>query len=89
MLFDPDVTGCAFCHASEQLDTAVPGGRGFVSQSLRPHVDERVSLEFLRHQLGACNREAEPERCAMLDALFSWGEVVDWEFPHEMATFGD
>lgn len=88
-LFEPDLTGCAFCHASEELDFTVPGGRGFVSQSLRPRAVERVSLDFLRRELGACDSKAEPERCAMLDALFSWGEVVDWDFPIDMATFGD
>lgn len=88
-LFDAELTGCAFCHASEELDTEVPGGRGFVSQSLRPHDNERVSLDSVRSELGSCDVDAEPERCAVLDALLGWGEVVDWDFPKDMATFGN
>jgi hypothetical protein len=88
-LFNPELTACAFCHASEQLDTTVPGGHGFVSQSLRPRDNERVPLAVLRSEQGGCDAEAEPNRCAMLDALFGWGEVVDWEFPAGMATFGN
>jgi len=88
-LMTPELTNCAFCHASEQPDTTVPGGHGFVSQSLRPHDNERVALDFLRGELDACDTEAEPDRCAMLNGLFGWGEVVDWEFPKDMATFGN
>jgi hypothetical protein len=88
-LFNENLTACAFCHASEELDASVPGGRAFVSQSLRPRDGQRVPLDSLRMELDACDAEAEPERCAMLDSLFGWGETVDWEFPIEMATFGD
>jgi hypothetical protein len=88
-LFSDTLTACAFCHASEELDASVPGGHAFVSQSLRPRNGQRVSLESLRAELDACDGEVEPERCAMLDSLFGWGETVDWEFPVEMATFGD
>jgi hypothetical protein len=88
-LFDSELTGCAFCHASERPDPSVPGGRGFVSQSLRPHDRQRVALAFMKEELAACDAAAEPERCAMLDSLFGWGEIVDWEFPREMATFGN
>jgi hypothetical protein len=88
-LFSDTLTACAFCHASEELDASVPGGHAFVSQSLRPRDGQRVSLDSLRTELEACDAEVEPERCAMLDSLFGWGETVDWEFPIEMATFGD
>lgn len=88
-LFNPELTNCAFCHASERLDDSVPGGHAFISQSLRPHESERVALDFLRSEPEACDADAEPDRCAMLDALFGWGEVEDWEFPQGMATFGN
>jgi hypothetical protein len=88
-LFNPELTACAFCHASERLDDSVPGGRGFVSQSLRPHARQRVTLDFLRNETASCDADTESERCAMLDALFGWGEVVDWDFPPELATFGN
>jgi hypothetical protein len=88
-LFDSELTGCAFCHASERPDTSVPGGHGFVSQSLRPYDRQRVALDFMKSELAACNSAAEPERCAMLDSIFGWGEILDWEFPRDMATFGN
>jgi hypothetical protein len=88
-LFEPDLTACAFCHASEERETTVPGGQGFVSQSLRPHDGERVALTFLRAELAACDAAAEPARCAMLASLFGHGEILDWEFPRDMATFGN
>jgi cytochrome c553 len=87
-LFNEALTGCAFCHADEQRDPAVVGASGYVSQSLRPLPGERLPLLGVRDELAHCDAELEPERCAMLDALFGWGEAVDWEFPPEMATFG-
>jgi hypothetical protein len=86
--FRDDLTGCAFCHAEEEVDQTVPGGTGFVSQALRPLASERVSLDSLHAEQDVCDAELEPDRCALLDALFGWGEVVGWEFPQEMATFG-
>ena len=89
VLFVDDVTACAFCHASEERDPEVAGGLGFISQSLRPaSSQQRVPLEALQQELGACDRAVEPERCALLEGLLGWGETVDWEFPQEMPTFG-
>lgn len=88
-LFSENLTACAFCHADEVLDSSVPGGLAYVSQALRPRDGQRVSLDALRAELDACDTRAEPDRCAMLDALFGWGDTVDWEFPADMATFGD
>lgn len=88
-LFAPNLTGCAFCHADEQRDPAVVGAPGYVSQSLRPLPHLRVPLPSLRDEHQRCDPQQEPERCAMLDALFDWGPTPDWEFPPEMGTFGD
>lgn len=89
VLFSEDLTACAFCHAAEVRDESVPGGNGYVSQALRPRPYERISLDSLRLEHEACDPGAEPDRCALLDALFGWGEVVEFEFPADMDTFGD
>lgn len=89
VLLRDDLTGCAFCHATELREESVPGGNGYVSQALRPRASERVALDSLRLEHEACDPRAEPDRCALLDGLFGWGEVVDFEFPPDMATFGN
>jgi hypothetical protein len=88
-LFVEGVTACAFCHAAEESDPLVAGGLGYVSQALRPSTrDQRVTLESLREELEACDFALEAERCDLLDALFGWGETLDWDFPMDMPTFG-
>jgi hypothetical protein len=87
-LFTEEVTGCAFCHADEQRDPRIITAPAFASQALRPFEGQRVPLSGLREERATCDPAIEPERCALLDALFGWGEVTDWDFPKEMATFG-
>jgi hypothetical protein len=87
-LFTEEVTGCAFCHADEQRDEGIIGAPAFVSLALRPLEHQRVPLSSLKEERATCDPAIEPERCALLDALFGGGDVADWEFPKEMATFG-
>ncbi|HEX6274798.1 MAG TPA: hypothetical protein VFZ53_17270 [Polyangiaceae bacterium] len=87
-LFTEEVTGCAFCHAGEEPDPSVIAAPAFVSVALRPLEQQRVPLSSLRDEHAICDAAIEPERCALLDALFGRGDVADWDFPPEMATFG-
>jgi hypothetical protein len=87
-LFTEEVTGCAFCHAGEQRDPSIAAAPVFVSLALRPFEHQRVPLSSLRHEHAICDAAIEPERCELLDALFGGGDVADWDFPTEMATFG-
>ena len=87
-LFTEEVTGCAFCHANEQRDSSTIAAPVFASQALRPFADQRVTLSSLQAEHATCDAAIEPERCALLDALFGGGDVADWDFPEEMGTFG-
>ncbi|HEY8943336.1 MAG TPA: hypothetical protein VIM73_03695 [Polyangiaceae bacterium] len=83
---DPEVSNCAFCHADEER-VRVGNVDGFVSQALRPAPVERVALARVLQEVPNCDPAAEPERCAMLNAVFQHGEVRDRDFPAAMATF--
>jgi hypothetical protein len=87
LMFSEALTNCAFCHASEQPSTEVTFTPAFVSEALKPLQSERVSLDALRFEQQNCDAKAEPNRCAILAGIFEHGEVVDREFPKEMATF--
>ena len=88
VVFSEGLTGCAFCHAAEAREPAIQFTPAFVSQALRPFGPNRVPLAGLREERAACDEAEEPERCALLDALFGWGDTLEWEFPQAMATFG-
>jgi hypothetical protein len=88
LMFNDQISTCGLCHASEQQDPSITGARALISESLRPRPTELVSADELRQQLASCDRAAEPNRCAMLDALLGWGAVTDRAFPSQMDTFG-
>jgi hypothetical protein len=87
IVFDEERTGCAFCHRSEKQAPDITFTRAYISQALRPVPKERVSLESLEREQGACDPAAEPERCALLEALLEPGDVLERDFPPELETF--
>jgi hypothetical protein len=87
VMFNEQLTNCAFCHAEEAVEAVVGGARAFLSEALRPISRLRVPLGGLQREHDLCDATAEPERCALLDALFGWGPPEDQEFPPGMPTF--
>jgi hypothetical protein len=87
LVFEERLTICSGCHAAEQPATDITFTQAFVSQALRPVPRERVSLGEALAESRVCDAEAEPERCAILRAVFSQGDVVDRDFPTAMETF--
>ena len=87
LLFSEDITNCAFCHAEEERDTSIDFASAFVSRALRPQPAQRVSIEDLVVEYEACDASEKPERCALLDAVFGWGDVEERDFPETMPTF--
>jgi len=82
-----NITTCGVCH-----DGRVPvlGIEGAVeSEVLRPADRELVPLAELEVEAQSCNGELEPERCAMLEALFQHGEVIGTAFPSTVRTIFD
>lgn len=71
------VTRCSACHTSEtkvfdpKLNIDV-----FESDIYEPFSVYDVDLETVRSARAACDAAAEPDRCALLGALFDHGEVL-------------
>ncbi len=82
-----NVSVCAFCHAEETRVTVDGTPGGYESRALRPRAEEAVSLGSVKQEYLACDAVKEPERCAILTALFAHGAVQQGEFPAEMKTF--
>jgi hypothetical protein len=82
-----DITTCGVCHNGR---VPVLGIEGAVeSEVLRPADPELVPLAELEDEARRCDGELEPERCAMLGALFQHGEVTATEFPRSVRTIFD
>ena len=85
--FGSGATSCSLCHAGEEVAYTAGTARAFSSAALRPTDESLVSLPSLQQQAEACDAAAEPERCALLDALFEHGDVRSQAFPEELPTF--
>jgi len=82
-----DITTCGVCHDGRVPVLGIEGA--FESEVLRPADRELVPLAELEDEARSCNGELEPERCAMLGALFQHGEVIPAEFPRSVRTIFD
>lgn len=57
-----------------------------MSDVLRPRASEVVNLDFVREQADTCVADDDPERCAMLWALFAHGELTPGAFSSNART---
>lgn len=79
-------TVCSSCHDHEAPYEPIPGA--FISGALRPRNADVVWLGPLQDETRSCDPASEPERCAILHAIFD-GAVETHRFPEQMPTFGD
>jgi hypothetical protein len=86
ILFTDTVTRCGFCHPVETPDPDITFATAFTSVALRPLDSYAVSIDSLANELGICDPSAEPDRCAMLQALFDQGPPVEQPFPADLPT---
>jgi hypothetical protein len=86
ILFTPAVTRCGFCHPVEEPDPTITFTSAFSSIALRPADTYTVSIDSLANELAICDPTAEPDRCAMLQALFDQGTPVEQPFPSDLPT---
>jgi hypothetical protein len=82
-----DLTTCGVCHDGNVPVWGIDGA--FESEVLRPADRELVPLAELENEARSCDGALEPERCAMLAALFQHGEVIAAEFPRSVRTIFD
>jgi hypothetical protein len=86
--YNDTLTTCGFCHQGETRDETIASPLAFVSPALRPRDYQRVSLAELRSEAVRCDVAVEPERCALLHALFGPEPApIEHDFPTSYKTF--
>ena len=86
--FDETISSCGFCHQHEVAAPEIDVPFAMISPAMRPRPAQRVPLAELQAELDACDPEVEPDRCAMLDALFGRdAPPIEWDFPATYPTF--
>lgn len=74
-------TLCGVCHDNEKPSPDYPVLGAFTSAIVKPTSFFAVDVAAIRKELDTCDAAAEPERCAMLHALFDHGDVEQTPFP--------
>jgi len=69
-------TTCGFCHLGEGRDPLIDFADAFESQIIELDFATMVELDYLKWAYSECDRDLEPDRCAMFDAIFGYGEVT-------------
>ncbi|MEX1363953.1 MAG: hypothetical protein AB1Z98_12555 [Nannocystaceae bacterium] len=67
---------CGTCHGSETRVDTIDFADAWASDMYQDEPEQALSLSFLRQSALDCNRQDDPQRCEMLDALFGHGDVV-------------
>jgi hypothetical protein len=80
-----DKTSCAKCHRQEERHATIPNA--FVSIAFQPEPGTFVTLEELEELHTLCTRADDPgARCAMIHALFDFGEITQGSFSPVVET---
>jgi hypothetical protein len=82
-------TVCGGCHRSEEPAPELAGVRAFTSGVFKPRPQDVVTVPEMQDQQRSCDAQAEPYRCAMFDAVFQHGPVLQGELPADAPTIYD
>jgi hypothetical protein len=74
-------TRCGVCHDNEKATPDYPLLGAFTSAIVKPSSFFAVDVAAIRRERDSCDSALEPERCAVLQALFDHGDVVQTAFP--------
>jgi hypothetical protein len=85
--YDDDTSSCDFCHAEPEPAADYDHPHAAISRGIRPIPRDRVALGDLIRETETCDPAQEPDRCAMLRALFEGTPPLDAEFPATYKTF--
>lgn len=80
---------CGSCHKQEQLAADIDYATAYESQALRPTPNDAISMWDIQDQAEACDPNTTPERCAIYDAIFYRGDVLEGDFPRPLPTLYD
>jgi hypothetical protein len=80
-------TICGACHTNEVPAPQVTDTQAFESDIFQPFPAQLVPLPYLTDQASSCDPREEPDRCAMLHALFASGNLTGGGFPSNAAYF--
>jgi hypothetical protein len=80
-------TICGDCHTGEALAPEVTVTQAFESDVFQPLASQIVPLQKMQDDTSTCDPQQDPERCAILNSVFSHGAVTTGAFDPNARTF--
>ena len=77
-------TNCRSCHRAEKQVATIEDIPLIESWAFQPDKETLVDLQNFKNELSICNFEKEPDRCEIIRAILSNGEVKTQAFPQDM-----
>jgi hypothetical protein len=86
VLQPPNGTRCGNCHRQEEAHPTIPNA--FISIAFQPEPGTFVTVDELEELHTLCTQADDPgSRCAMIHALFDFGEITQGSFSPIVETF--
>jgi hypothetical protein len=76
-------TSCGTCHGTESRYAPIEHARAYQSDVFQDDASAAIPLGFAQQNAHDCDAELEPQRCAMLRAVFAHGALDPWELPRD------
>lgn len=76
ILHGEDGTSCGVCHENESRDWSIDFAKGYASRVIPPARENQIEPAYLEWVYQQCDPAQEPDRCAVLDAVFGPNDVV-------------
>lgn len=80
-------TICGDCHTGEVVAPQVTATVGFESDVFQPLPTQIVPLQKMLDDTAGCDPQQDPERCAILSAVFNHGAATTGAFSPDARTF--
>jgi hypothetical protein len=70
---------CSVCHINEVRDATIDYAEAYMSAILRPLPRYALPAADVEYQYDRCDPDEKAGRCEILDGLFGYGDVVDFQ----------
>jgi hypothetical protein len=77
-------TTCAACHERESRYPPIQATPAYQSEMYQDDELYKLPMAFAAQHARDCDPSVEPDRCAMLTAIFAHGDLTPWELPRTL-----
>jgi hypothetical protein len=78
-------TNCVLCHTNEIVDSSVTFAKAYTSKAIKPSSFAKMPINEVKDLNKNCSLDSTDFRCVFLNSILNNGEILDGDFPENMA----